>query len=325
MSRYKQILGTCFFLLNMFAAIAQPDVSIAKFAGNRQAAISLTFDDGIQENFTLIAPHLDSCGLKGTFGINGKFIGDLHDNFAPRMTWDECRQLLSRGHEINNHTWSHPNLYYADPIEMAREIEMNDSAMIAELGTKARSVMFPFNAYNDTIRMICEKGKVGSRLSQFALGQRASGCSRESINHWLNDVIRKGDWGITMTHGIFTAWDQWNEPNILWEFFRTLSDMNETVWVDTFVTVQAYVKERDTTKLSTAFNHNVMTIIIDCPLDPELFDTPLTLNIGNRFNSSIVSVEQDTNILPIKNYIDYLAIDVNPHGGPINVVFFSPT
>lgn len=55
---------------------AQPSVSIAKYAGVRKAAISLTFDDGIQEQFTLVAPHLDKYGLKGTFGINGKFIGN---------------------------------------------------------------------------------------------------------------------------------------------------------------------------------------------------------------------------------------------------------
>ena len=254
--------------------LAQPEISIAKFAGNRAAAISLTFDDGIQEHFTLVAPHLDRYGLKGTFGINGKFIGDLDDSFAPRMTWEECRKMAANGHEINNHSWSHPNLYYTSPDSIKQEIEKNDSAMMAELGFISRSVLYPFNCYNDTVLAISEKGKIGSRKFQYALGQRNSGCTAESVNQWLNDVVEKGEWGITMTHGIYTAWDQWDEPQILWNFFKKLYEMSDSIWVDTFANVQEYIKERDETKISVHEDKNVFTVTLDCPLDSNLFDIP---------------------------------------------------
>ena len=80
-------------------------VNVAQYRYDRQCAVSLTFDDGIQEDYTLIAPHLDRYGLKGTFCINGAFIGDLDDHYAPRMTWEQCRELDARGHEIDSHSW----------------------------------------------------------------------------------------------------------------------------------------------------------------------------------------------------------------------------
>ena len=72
------VLGMC----SCRAAQAdQPEVTVAKYLGNRQAAVSLTFDDGLEEHYTLIAPELDRYGLKGTFGIIGKFIGDRYVNY----------------------------------------------------------------------------------------------------------------------------------------------------------------------------------------------------------------------------------------------------
>lgn len=98
-------------------------VNVARYLGDRQCAVSLTFDDGMQEHYTLVAPHLDRYGLKGTFGINGKYIGDIDDHYSPRMTWEECRSLAAGGHEICSHTWSHPNLYYTGMDSVIMEIE----------------------------------------------------------------------------------------------------------------------------------------------------------------------------------------------------------
>ncbi|MDR0894650.1 MAG: polysaccharide deacetylase family protein [Prevotellaceae bacterium] len=309
------------FVTVTLSACSLPQVSIATYAGDRKAAVSLTFDDGLQEHFTLVAPYLDRYGLKGTFGINGKFIGDRADSYAPRLTWDECRQMARNGHEINNHTWSHPNLYSADSVTIVREIAMNDSVLIAELGEASRSVLYPFNGYNDTVLRLCEQGKVGSRRYQFALGQRDSGCTRQSLDRYLHNLIEKGEWGITMTHGIHTAWDQWEEPQILWDFFQTLSEKSDTVWTDTFAAVQAYIKERDASRLSTHLNGNVLTIDIACPLDARLFNQPLTLKIEGLNVADTATAMQVSKPLPATVRNDCLLIEASPYDGPITIQF----
>ena len=297
---------------------AQPKVSIAKYAGNKAASISLTFDDGTRDHFTHITPQLNKYGLKGTFGINGNCIGDLDDGYAPRLSWDELREMDRQGHEINNHTWSHPNLY-EHPEWTQVEFEKNDSAMIAELGHPAKSVLLPFNAYTTEVLSYCNSKYVGVRLSQFALGQHDSHATKESIAKWLQEVVNGGEWGVTMTHGIFKTWDYWHEPEVLWDFFRTLSEMKDTIWVGTFGDVQAYIKERDAVSISTQCADSAMSVKLCCPLPKHLFNYPLTLKIEDVPISGNVFIKQDGNEL---NYLveeGALIVDVNPHGSEIVV------
>ncbi len=68
--------------------------------GDCQAAISLTFDDGLTSQLAVAVPMLDSHGLQATFyPVAG---GDYRQTLAP---W----QLVAEaGHEIGNHTAHHP-------------------------------------------------------------------------------------------------------------------------------------------------------------------------------------------------------------------------
>lgn len=164
------------------------EVSVAQYRYDRECAVSLTFDDGIQEDYTLIAPHLDRCGLKGTFCINGAFIGNLDDRFAPRMTWDQCRELDARGHEIANHSWSHQNEYEISIEETRHEIARNDSAIQRELGKRPLTYFFPFNAYTPEALAAAMENRVACRLYQFGLGQRDLGTGR---HRFLPDCRRQ--------------------------------------------------------------------------------------------------------------------------------------
>ena len=39
-------------------------ISIAKYADNRQAAISFTFDDGLKEQYTILFPKMQELGIR---------------------------------------------------------------------------------------------------------------------------------------------------------------------------------------------------------------------------------------------------------------------
>jgi hypothetical protein len=66
-----------------------------------QGGVSLTFDDGTKNQLEKVVPALDEYGFKGTFYINPKG-ADWENRCSP---W---RQVVSRGHEIGNHTLTHP-------------------------------------------------------------------------------------------------------------------------------------------------------------------------------------------------------------------------
>ncbi len=296
-------------------------VNVARYLGDRQCAVSLTFDDGMQEHYTLVAPHLDRYGLKGTFGINGKYIGDIDDHYSPRMTWEECRSLAAGGHETCSHTWSHPNLYYTGMDSVIMEIEKNDSAIIKEIGIKPMSFLYPFNAYTAAVKTACEKGRTGSRTYQFALGQRNSGCTLQSVRKWLRDVIDNREWGVAMTHGIYTGWDQWDEPWILWQFFCELAEQQDSVWVDTFSHVQAYVKERDAVHLDVNIVGENIEISPSLGLDSTVFNMPLTLNISGLNKGSNIKVVQGRQVLMAVSRGDYFTVDIDPYGEKVIISY----
>jgi peptidoglycan/xylan/chitin deacetylase (PgdA/CDA1 family) len=65
----------------------------------RQAAVSLSFDDARLSQVDLGLGVLDACGVKATFYVS---IGNL------RQRLDGWRAAAAAGHEIGNHTLTHP-------------------------------------------------------------------------------------------------------------------------------------------------------------------------------------------------------------------------
>lgn len=67
----------------------------------QQAAVVLTYDDGLHTHLDRVIPALDDRGLVGTFYLPGN---------APTLPSkiDEWRQAARRGHELGNHTLFHP-------------------------------------------------------------------------------------------------------------------------------------------------------------------------------------------------------------------------
>ena len=80
-----------------------------------EVAVSLRFDDGTEPHRTIVAPLLSSYGLSGTFYI------------SPKGSEEEWRQharlwhgVLDAGHEIGNHSFSHPA-----PAALSGELDGN--------------------------------------------------------------------------------------------------------------------------------------------------------------------------------------------------------
>ena len=259
----------------MMAGCTAPRVEICKYKDGRQAAVSLTFDDGLIDDFTLVAPCLDSLGLKGTFWIIGSNIGKLEN----RMTWEQCKRLSSSGHEISNHSWTHPHLTNMTAGQIEEEVRQCDEAIEKYVGKKPKTFCFPFNAHNALVDSICGSGRVGMRLYQEAQGQVNSGSTPESLRAWLRSTIDNGEWGVTMTHGIHTGWDQWNDSQVLWDFYSEIAAKRDTVWTATFAEVSSYIAERDNCSIKVRGNSKQVTIEPECPLDPSLYTEKLSARI----------------------------------------------
>lgn len=77
--------------------------------------IALTFDDGPDPEVTpRVLDQLDAAGAKASFFVIGRQV-ERHPALA--------EQIVRRGHQLENHTWSHPHgFYFLGPYRLRREI-----------------------------------------------------------------------------------------------------------------------------------------------------------------------------------------------------------
>ncbi len=102
--------------------------------GSRQLA--LTYDDGPNDPYTLqLLEVLAKHGAKATFFLLGQFV---------EQRPDIVRAIAEAGHDIGNHTWSHPYLIWASPSEVRQQIERTTKAIEDACGVTPKLFRPPF-------------------------------------------------------------------------------------------------------------------------------------------------------------------------------------
>ncbi len=85
--------------------------------------VALTFDDGPQPEYTQeLLGILEAHKIKATFYLVGKNV-ERH--------FDETTAIINAGHEIGNHSWSHPRMVFKSQKFIAEEIESTDKVIRA--------------------------------------------------------------------------------------------------------------------------------------------------------------------------------------------------
>ena len=97
--------------------------------------IALTFDDGPGEDTPLILDLLKESGIRATFFLCGQNV----DRFP-----DYARRVVAEGHEIGNHTYSHPRLIARSPGRIAYEVDRAQQAIAHRTGRQPRLFRPPY-------------------------------------------------------------------------------------------------------------------------------------------------------------------------------------
>lgn len=309
--RYVATVVTVFLSVSLFAQ----EVSVAKFKDGKQCATSFTFDDGFKDNYTIAVPQLEKRGWRGTFWLNCAFLPGEFRGRKSRMTWDEVCDLHKKGHEISNHGWTHKKLTNCTREEIIEEIEKNDSAILAHTGVKPTTFCYANNAWNDEILALTTKGRVGTRVRQYPLGEQASD---EKLRKWMDKTINDGTWAVWMTHGITEGYDYFKDQSRYTSFLTYVKDREDKIWVGTFREVAAYIAERDAVKLEVNKGDMRIDIVPSLSLDAELYNVPLTMVVEGVLK---VKAFQDGEPLKVSVRNGKTCFDFNPHGGKVEVLY----
>jgi peptidoglycan/xylan/chitin deacetylase (PgdA/CDA1 family) len=139
--------GYRFLPLLEFAALMEE-------GGPPDRVCALTFDDGIVDNLTRVAPLLDEFEAPATFFVCPGLLGEPHFGLPPTagvrlMTADELRELASLPlAEIGSHTSTHADLSVASEEEAHREMASSKEALEELLQLPIRSFAYPKCGYS---------------------------------------------------------------------------------------------------------------------------------------------------------------------------------
>ena len=307
----------CVFFYSGFSSGADWNVSVAKYRHDKVCAISYTFDDGLAEHYTLAAPQLEQRGFRGTFFINGSKVNkdERHIKDTTRVTWPQLKEMAEKGHEISNHGWAHRN-FAKFPFEVLKEdILKNDSAIYAHVGVMPRTYAYPNNTKQGEAMAFVARNRVGTRLKQRSVGSKRTA---RDLEKWMETLIKTGDWGVGMTHGLTYGYDAFGNPQRLWEHWEQVKANEDKIWVGTFREVVSYLKERDAIRLTVTEKKNKLHVVPELPLDKELFTEPLTMVVEGGTMKK-VSARQGKKKLSVQLRSDKAFFDFEPFGGEIIV------
>ena len=182
--------------------------------------VSFTFDDAPATAAAIGAALLEKAGARGVYYISAGLAGQPSP--MGRLSGaEEVRRLVSAGHEIACHTYSHLDCGQADARTVAAEVEQNARALTAWGAPPPRNFAYPYGdvslsakgvlaARFQTLRAL-HHGLVesGADLNQ-APGVGIEGPGGEATAHrWLDTAARRRAWVILYTHDVSETPSAW--------------------------------------------------------------------------------------------------------------------
>ncbi len=115
--------------------------------GGKTGDCAITFDDGPGQHTTKLLDLLAERQVKATFFVLGE-----HARRYPEM----IRRMVVDGHEVENHSWDHPDMRKLD--EAARQKEIEDTvAQLRSLGADPKFFRPPYGSYDPSLVALARK------------------------------------------------------------------------------------------------------------------------------------------------------------------------
>ena len=309
------IVTTMAAAIGCTADLDTEDIKVADYKDGKECAVSLTFDDSMKEHYTIVAPELEKRGFRGTFWMCGGWMPAEPQYDTTHFTWAEAKEMSDKGHEMSNHSWSHPNMTTLSEDELKEQIRKNDEAILANLEKPSTTFCFPYNAYNDAVLAEVMKGRIGARLKEFWLGGQHS--PKEYLQKQIEDALAAGSWIVGMTHGINYGYDCYEDASEFTDFLDYLKSLEDRIWIGTFRDVAAYTAVAKGTTLEVSKDGKEITIVPATNLDKALYETPLTLEVNTDCRK--IKASQDGKPLEVTYSNGKAYITFCPFGGAVTL------
>lgn len=238
-----------------------------------QAAVSLTFDDGLPSQLALAIPILNRFNFRGTFYVNPR--DDYRQQLAP---W---REAVSAGHEVGNHTVSHPcskNLPFISEsgrqgledmtLEQIEEEIVEAGKRINEVLPVQKVISFAYPCYQPFVGRGASHRSYVPVVLKHCIAGRGKGersndpryCDLGHLWSWpcermsgpnmiglVEQALTQGRWAVLTFHGIHEGHLAVSDADFT-ELCRHLEANRERIWTAPLATIAAHVQEQQTVR-----------------------------------------------------------------------------
>jgi len=191
------------------------DIKICKWKDGAAACINFSFDDN-NRSHKKISQILDEYGYKATFFVIPSY-----------MYTDSLASMVKNGHEIGNHTYSHPDLSTLDSAKIDYQIRKGKELIEGKLGVKCVSFAEPGHRKNELSARIAFKYHLFIRnYSEYPeIGEHPrihyTGMTLNKLNTAIQNAIKSGSILQIAGHGM----DGEGYEPVTESFFRQTLDL----------------------------------------------------------------------------------------------------
>jgi len=114
-------------------------------------AAQVTFDDGHISHYKHALPLLERFGTRAVFYVTAGWTGTQPEY----MDVPQLRELVSLGHQVQAHGWSHKMLTQCTPSELYDELYRSKQVLEDRLGVAIEAVAVPHGRWNDRVLEMC--------------------------------------------------------------------------------------------------------------------------------------------------------------------------
>jgi peptidoglycan/xylan/chitin deacetylase (PgdA/CDA1 family) len=327
MKRYVPTIVTI-MLVSLFAGQAFAQHTVTYWPNNKTGVVSLTFDDGLPSQLSLVIPTLDSYGMKGTVYI-------ITNNATTAGTWAQWKAAAANGHEIGSHTLSHPYLTQISSTQLQNELQQSKAIIESQIPSqKCLSIAYPYGDVNSAVMSAAASYYIAGRginwdidyptyqfYNLYARGDDP-GSTLSDMEAQADKALSWGEWMITYMHSIngdgYGAWDL----NMLTSFLNYIA--KKDLGVDTVANIARYIKERQVAKLSVVSSSSSQIVLnLTDSLDNSIYNQPLTLRSEVPLNWSNVTIVQGSStskvVSALENSVRVVYYKAVPDGGQISL------
>jgi len=204
---------TLYHMLTRDGYLITDDYSIKPYTytGFNRGLVTLTFDDGWEDNYKTALPLLKELGFKSNQFYATTYI--QHPSVSDPK--ELIRQFMDAGHEIESHSITHPDLTTLSSEQLTAELSESKSFLEKYLGVSIQYFATPFGSYNTFVNENVMKYYTAHRtvdagynskdnldLSRLKVQNILFSTTSEEVAEWVKKAKKEKLWLILLYHRV---------------------------------------------------------------------------------------------------------------------------